>query len=90
MRKTLIGNQVVTYDLTTSQWFREDQKVVIGTVGLAYKMIIVQFIVVNIQLYFNSKFLDLDMKYFVLHQLYSVIFFVILAYISSSFFYDKK
>ena len=55
----------------------------LGAVGLAYKMIIAQFIGVNIQLYFNSKFLDLDMKYFVLHQLYSVIFFVVLAYISA-------
>jgi len=55
----------------------------LGAVGLAYKMIIGQFIWVNIQLYFNSKFLDLDMKYFVLHQLYSVIFFVVLAYISA-------
>jgi O-antigen/teichoic acid export membrane protein len=53
----------------------------LGAVGLAYKMIISQFIGVNIQLYFNSKFLHMDMKHFVLHQLYSVFFFVVLAYI---------
>lgn len=51
----------------------------LGAVGLAYKMIIGQFIGVNIQLYFNSKLLDLDMKHFVWHQVYSVIFFVVLA-----------
>jgi O-antigen/teichoic acid export membrane protein len=51
----------------------------LGAVGLAYKMIIAQFIGVNIQLYFNSKFLHMDMKHFVLHQLYSVFFFVVLA-----------
>ncbi|MCF6331163.1 MAG: polysaccharide biosynthesis protein [Sulfurimonas sp.] len=56
----------------------------LGAIGLAYKMIIVQFIGVNIQLYFNSKLLNLDMKYFILHQLYSVLFFIILAYLSSS------
>ncbi len=56
----------------------------LGAVGLAYKMIIGQFIGVNIQLYFNSKFLNLDMKYFVFHQLYSIAFFAILAWISSS------
>jgi len=55
----------------------------LGAVGLAYKMIIGQLIGTNIQLYFNSKFLDLDMKYFVQHQIYSVLFFVVLAYLSS-------
>ena len=55
-------------------------------VGLAYKMIIGQIIGVNIQLYFNSKFLDFKMKHFVWHQIYSVVFFLVLAYISSNIF----
>lgn len=55
----------------------------LGAVGLAWKMILVQFIGVNIQLYFNAKLLDLDMKYFLWHQIYSVVFFGILAIISS-------
>lgn len=55
----------------------------LGAIGLAYKMIIGQFIGVNIQLYFNTKLLDLDMKYFIWHQVYSVSFFVALAFISS-------
>jgi O-antigen/teichoic acid export membrane protein len=53
----------------------------LGAVGLAYKMIIGQFIGINIQLYFNSKFLDLNIRHFLLHQLYSVVFFIVLAYI---------
>ena len=55
----------------------------LGAVGLAYKMIIFNFITVNIQLYFNSKFLHMDMKYYLSHQVYSVFFFVVLAYIST-------
>jgi len=48
-------------------------------VGLAYKMILIQFIGVNIQLYFNAKLLNLDMKHFIWHQVYAVLFFIVLA-----------
>lgn len=51
----------------------------LGAVGLAWKMIIIQFIGVNIQLYFNSKLLKLDIKYFIWHQLHSILFFAIIA-----------
>lgn len=52
-----------------------------GAVGLAWKMILIQFVGVNIQLYFNAKLLQLDMKHFIWHQIYSVVFFVSLAII---------
>ncbi|MFA6136932.1 MAG: lipopolysaccharide biosynthesis protein [Sulfurimonas sp.] len=55
----------------------------LGAIGLAYKMIIGQFIGVNIQLYYNAKFLNFEMKHFVWHQVYSLLFFVVLAFISS-------
>jgi len=55
----------------------------LGAVGLAYKMIISQIIGVNIQLYFNVKLLNLDIKYFIYHQLYSIIFFTVLALLST-------
>jgi O-antigen/teichoic acid export membrane protein len=55
----------------------------LGAIGLAYKMIIGQFIGVNMQLYFNARFLKLKLRYFILHQVYSILFFVILSYISS-------
>lgn len=56
----------------------------LGGIGLAWKMIITQFIGVNIQLYFNSKFLGFDMKHFVLHQAYSLLFFTLLAFVASN------
>lgn len=54
-----------------------------GAIGLALKMIIGPIVATNIQLYFNAKLLNLDMKYFLWHQIYSVVFFGILAIISS-------
>ena len=61
-----------------------------GAVGLAIKMIVRQLISVNIQLYFNAKFLKLDLKYFIFHQIYSVLLFVVLAFISTQIvFFDS-
>jgi len=59
----------------------------LGAVGFAWKMVIVQVISVNIQLYYNMKFLNLKMSEFVLHQLLSVLFFILLAFASSSAVY---
>ncbi len=56
-----------------------------GAVGLAWKMILIQFIGVNIQLYFNAKLLDLDVKHFIWHQIYAVAFFSIMALIPTLF-----
>jgi O-antigen/teichoic acid export membrane protein len=50
-----------------------------GAVGLALTMLIVQFIGVNIQLYFNAKLLKLNIRYFIFHQIYSILFFVFIA-----------
>ncbi len=55
----------------------------LGAVGLAFKMLIGQFIGVLIQLYFNSKFLNLNLKYFILHQVYSILFFSIIVFCAS-------
>lgn len=57
----------------------------LDAVGLAYKMIITQIITISIQLYFNSKFLNLNMIYFISHQIYSIIFFIVLASLSFIF-----
>lgn len=56
----------------------------LGAEGLAYKMLFMQFIGVNIQLYFNAKFLGFGMKYFLWHQFYSIVFFTTIAFISIS------
>jgi len=51
-------------------------------IGLAFKMVIIQIISVNIQLYFNSKFLDFKISYFIKHQIFSLLFFMLIAYIT--------
>jgi O-antigen/teichoic acid export membrane protein len=56
----------------------------LGAIGLALKMIIMQFILTNIQLYFNAKFLHMSLKYFIWHQLYSIAFFSTIAYGATS------
>jgi len=61
-----------------------------AALGLALKMILVQFIGVNIQLFFNAKLLKFDMIYFLRHQLYSIVFFSIFAYLASSIFFFKS
>jgi O-antigen/teichoic acid export membrane protein len=55
--------------------------------GLAWKMVLVQILSVTIQLYFNCKFLDISMKYFITHQLYSMLFFVACAFLSQNLFF---
>jgi O-antigen/teichoic acid export membrane protein len=55
----------------------------LGAEGLAYKMLLGQIVWVNIQLYFNSKLLNFKMRYFVFHQFYAIVFFLVLAYLSS-------
>ena len=53
-----------------------------GSTGLAIKMVLMQFIAVNVQLYFNSKFLKLSFwKYFV-HQIVCVGSLLLLAFVS--------
>lgn len=57
----------------------------LGAIGLALTMLFVQFIGTNIQLYFNSKLLKLDLKYFFAHQFYSILFFMFFAFLVSFF-----
>lgn len=43
-----------------------------GSTGLAIKMVLIQFVAVNVQLYFNAKFLKLSFWKFFGHQILSV------------------
>lgn len=61
----------------------------LGALGFGIKMILAQVIGVNIQLYFNTKLLDINMNSFVIHQIYTVVLFSFLAYISSCFVYSS-
>jgi hypothetical protein len=54
-----------------------------GSGGLAFKMIIVQFISVNIQLWFNLKYIQLNFYKFLLHQIYVLALFLILSKLSA-------
>jgi O-antigen/teichoic acid export membrane protein len=54
----------------------------LGSLGLAYKMLITQLIGVTIQLYFNTTFLKIKMTPFLFHQIYSFLFFLIAAFVS--------
>jgi len=50
-----------------------------GALGLALKMVILQFVAVNTQLYFNAKLLKLSFLKYLGHQLLSLLFFLVLA-----------
>ncbi len=61
-----------------------------GAVGFAWKMVLVQIIGVNIQLYFNSKHLKISIIPFLIHQVVSILFFIIIAYVSTQFMYPDQ
>ncbi|MBF0380677.1 MAG: lipopolysaccharide biosynthesis protein [Magnetococcales bacterium] len=54
----------------------------LGSVGLAYKMVIMQFITVNVMLYYNTKLLKLSFLNYFFHQLGSVAALLILAFVT--------
>lgn len=53
-----------------------------GAIGLALKMVGIQFITVNIQLFFNTRYLSLNFWWFLGHQLLVIIILTTLAYVS--------
>ena len=55
----------------------------LNALGLAFKMVISQIIGVNIQLYFNVKFLNLNIYKFLWHQVYAAGFFIAAAGLST-------
>lgn len=54
----------------------------IGSAGLAIKMVLIQFISVNVQLYFNSKLLKLPFSRYFMHQIGCVGCLLLLAFLS--------
>ncbi|MUK61351.1 polysaccharide biosynthesis protein [Aliivibrio fischeri] len=57
----------------------------LGALGLGLKMVLTQFIAVNVQLFFNVRFLNINIKYFLKHQLFVVVLFGFSAYGSARF-----
>ena len=54
-----------------------------GSTGLAIKMVALQFLGVNAQLYFNAKLLNLSFKKYLAHQLLCVIVLFFIAFVIS-------
>jgi O-antigen/teichoic acid export membrane protein len=55
----------------------------LGATGLSIKMVAIQFIAVNVQLFYNAKFLRISFFKLFSHQIYTAVIFVIIAYFSS-------
>ena len=60
----------------------------IGATGLAIKMVVVQIIGVNVQLYYNCQLLKLNFWHYVNHQLFSVFVFLVFS-ACAMFFVDS-
>lgn len=56
----------------------------LGSTGLAIKMVSIQFIGVNIQLWYNCRYLHLSFKKLFSHQFLSVLLFLIIGYTFTS------
>lgn len=56
----------------------------LGGIGLAIKMVLIQIISVNIQLFFIAKYLSLNFKKYMLHQIFVIVIFLALAIFSNN------
>lgn len=77
----LLGLPMVYFATAPASQFGLDA----GATGLAVKYVLLQFIWINVQLFYNTKFLNLQFVKFIAHQFISIIFFVILAFFSKYF-----
>lgn len=56
----------------------------LGAFGLALKLVIVQFVGVNIQLWYSAKLIGVDYWRYLIHQLYVIAFFITIALLSEA------
>lgn len=56
----------------------------LGATGLTLKMIIMQFIAVNVYLYYNARYLKLNFKKYIAHQLIVIVIFIAIAMLVKS------
>lgn len=61
-----------------------------GAFGFALMMVISQFISVNIQLFFNTRFLEITFITYIKHQFLSILTFLFVAYISTHIVYINE
>ncbi len=74
----VLGLPLVYFLLAPESMFGLDA----GAVGLAIKMVLINIITVNIWLYFNTRFLKLSFRKFLLHQVGSVAIMISIAVLS--------
>ena len=68
--RTVFGNRAL-------MWWGSAQ--IVGATGLALKVLLMAVIAINLQLWFNARFLKLSFWRFVAHQLYSLLLFAAVA-----------
>jgi O-antigen/teichoic acid export membrane protein len=51
----------------------------LGATGLAFKMVAIQFLFVNVQLFYNSRFLNLNFWRYLLHQIGTIVALLIIS-----------
>lgn len=69
----MIVGSILTYILIAPQ---DKLGLNMGATGLAIKMVLLQFILVNVQLFFNAKFLGISFIRYFIHQIASMILLV--------------
>jgi hypothetical protein len=71
----ILGLPMVFFLVATSEFFGLD----LGATGLAIKMVLIQVIFVNIQLYYNSRLLNLNFWKYIGHQIVCVACLMIIS-----------
>ena len=71
----------ITYILLVPNFFGDTN---LGSIGLAFKTIFLQFFAVNVQLFYNCRTLKMSFMYFLKHQLSVLTLFLALALLSQS------
>jgi O-antigen/teichoic acid export membrane protein len=69
-----VGVGMMVVDLLLTYWLVAPPSIFglgLGATGLALKMVIIQFVGVNLQLWYSCRFLHMQFRYFLAHQFYS-------------------
>lgn len=77
---SLIGIPATIFLIAPSNWLGLE----LGATGLAIKMVIIQFLGVNLQLWFNVKLLGMSFWKFFAHQLYSASLLIAIAWLAAT------
>jgi O-antigen/teichoic acid export membrane protein len=77
---TMVAGLIFTFCLLAP---KDSGGLAAGSMGLAIKMVLLQAIAVNIQLWFNLKYLGYKFRFFIFHQISVVIIFLLVAMLSN-------